>query len=594
MLRRHTRLDLISLLLVLVSVVLPQTVRAERPSAPELLPEDTLFYIRISNISETYEKFQETGIARMFLDPQIKPLVDQLYGEALSAFTVVEDEIGLSLSDILSIPQGELCLAVIAQSQGQPEVVAYLDVGDSMDKLNKLVDRALEEMKKNGGNYVSDTYRETEILTVSPRGIGRAIKLIRRDETILLASSEAAAKQILDAWDDRDEERTKLSGNRKFTTVMKRCVGTKDERPQITWFVDPIRTVRTVTRGNLGAAVALSMLDPLGLEDLEAIGGSIILSTEEFDSIAHFHVMMKQPREAILKMIALKKVDTTPESWIPKDASSYVTLQWEFEQTFTELASLYDLIRLEEGAFRNLVRSRTAEPLGMDIEQDLIPELSGRITMFTRVERPARLNSQVTAANIHFKDANAAKRILDKLVKKFPNAFERQSYGAHPYYRIAAAGRGQDALDPNLFRRSTPVVCQIENCIMITDSEKLIEKCFQAKGGASESLADDLEYKLVISRLGRQPGGANPSMIAFSRPEEQFRALYELATAESTRNQLSLAGENNPFFGRLDSALTENPLPPFSQLAKYLAPSGGIVTNEATGIHYIAFGMKRE
>ncbi|MEO1971580.1 MAG: hypothetical protein ABGX07_08495, partial [Pirellulaceae bacterium] len=75
---------------------------------------------------------------------------------------------------------------------------------------------------------------------------------------------------------------------------------------------------------------------------------------------------------------------------------------------------------------------------------------------------------------------------------------------------------------------------------------------------------------------------------------EQLRVFYELATANSTRNQLSLAAENNPFFGRLDSALNDNPLPPFSQLAKYLAPSGGIVTNEATGIHYIAFGMKRE
>jgi len=592
--RRLTRLHPVALFVTLVTLLLPQVGRAERPSAPELLPEDTLVYARVANISETAGKFQETGFAKMFRDPQIKPLVDQLYGEALTAFQVVEDELGLSLSDILSIPQGELCVAVIAQSDSQPAIVAYLDVGDSMDKMNKLIDRGLQELSANGGNYVSGTYRDTEILTISPTGRGRPIKLIRRDETILFATSDAAAEQILDAWDDRDEERTKLIENKKFTTVMKRCVGTKDERPQITWFIDPIRIVRTVTRGNLGAAVALSMLDPLGLENLEAVGGSVILSTEEFDSIGHFHVMMKQPREAILKMIALKKVDTTPESWVPKDASSYMTMQWEFEQTFTELSSLYDLIRLEEGAFSNLVRSRTAEPLGLDIEEDLIPELAGRVTMFTRVERPARLNSQVSAANIHFNDAASAKRILEKLVDKFPNAFEKQSYGANRYYRLGGVGGGNENLDASLFRQPTPVVCQIENCIMIADSEKLLEMCFQSKGGAGESLADDLEYKLVISRLGRQPGGSNPSMIAFGRPEEQLRVFYELATANSTRNQLSLAAENNPFFGRLDSALNDNPLPPFSQLAKYLAPSGGIVTNEATGIHYIAFGMKRE
>lgn len=582
---------------VLLTIALASPVRAERPSAPDLLPEETLAFIRIANIQEAYEKFQETSAAKMFQDPELKPLIDQLYGEGLKAFQVVEDEIGLSLNDLLAIPNGELCVAMIDQASTPPQLVAFLDVGDSMANLNKLIDRAIQEVGE-GANFATDNYREHELLTISGQG-GRnqSLVMVRRDTTVMITSKDTTMKQMLDAWDDRDEERTKLIDNTKFTTVMKRCVGTKDERPQLTWFIDPLRIVRAVTRGNTGAAIALSMLNPLGLNNLEAVGGSVILATEEFDSIGHFHIMIKQPREAVLKMIALRKVDTAPEPWVSGDVSSYMTIQWAPEQTFDELAKIYDLIRLDDGAFRELARTRVSDQIGLDFEEDLLKNLSGRVTMFTQVQRPVKVNSQVTGVLVHFDSEAAAEEIVDKVVRKFPNVFEAKSYGSHRYYRIEQGNRRnrqQENLDTEFFRIPTPSMCQMGNCILLTDSEKLVETAFKTKADAGMSLAEDLEYQLVISRLSRQPGGANPSMIAFSRPEEQFRLWYEIATADSSRTRLTEAAEGNPFFRTLDTALGQNPLPPFSTIAKYLAPSGGILTDEATGIHYIAFGMRRE
>jgi hypothetical protein len=587
----------LALALTLSSTTLSSTVRAERPSAPDLLPEETLAFVRIANIKEAYEKFQETSAAKIFKDPELKPLIDQLYGEGLKAFQVVEDELGLSLNDLLSIPQGELCVALLDQASTPPQLVAFLDVGDSMDNLNKLIDRAIQETGE-GANFATNNYREHELLTISGQGRrNQSLVMVRSESTVMITSKDTTMKQMLDAWDDRDEERTKLIDNEKFTTVMKRCVGTKEERPQMTFFIDPIRIVRAVTRGNAGAAIALTMLNPLGLDNLEAVGGSVILATEEFDSIAHFHLMIKQPREAILKMIALRKVDTTPEPWVSGDASSYMTLQWAPEQTFDELAKIYDLIRLDEGAFRELARAQVSERIGMDLEEDLLKGLSGRVTMFTQVQRPVKVNSQVTGILVHFDDEGTASDIVEKVVNKFPNVFEAKSYGSNRYYGIEQGNnrrRQQANLDSEFFRTPTPSMCQLGNCILLTDSEGLIEDCFKTKADPGRSLAEDLEYQLVISRLSRQPGGNNPSMIAFSRPEEQFRLWYEIATADSSKTRLTAAAENNPFFRTLDSALVENPLPPFATIAKYLAPAGGIVTDEATGIHYIAFGMRRE
>ena len=58
--------------------------------------------------------------------------------------------------------------------------------------------------------------------------------------------------------------------------------------------------------------------------------------------------------------------------------------------------------------------------------------------------------------------------------------------------------------------------------------------------------------------------------------------------------RLANQAEDNPFFRALNDAVTKNPLPPFAVIAQYLAPGGAIVTDDETGLHYTAFGLRRE
>jgi hypothetical protein len=44
----------------------------------------------------------------------------------------------------------------------------------------------------------------------------------------------------------------------------------------------------------------------------------------------------------------------------------------------------------------------------------------------------------------------------------------------------------------------------------------------------------------------------------------------------------------------LNQALSQNPLPPFAVLAEYMAPAGGMIVNDETGIHYMTFTLKRQ
>ena len=54
----------------------------------------------------------------------------QLYGSAAQAFTQVQEELGLSLDELLGIPQGEVCLALVGREEGPPAVILIMDVGE--------------------------------------------------------------------------------------------------------------------------------------------------------------------------------------------------------------------------------------------------------------------------------------------------------------------------------------------------------------------------------------------------------------------------------------------------------------------------------
>ena len=52
--------------------------------------------------------------------------------------------------------------------------------------------------------------------------------------------------------------------------------------------------------------------------------------------------------------------------------------------------------------------------------------------------------------------------------------------------------------------------------------------------------------------------------------------------------------DSNPMFQALNAALDKHQLPPFAVLSKYLAPSGGFLVEEETGLHYTTFTLQRE
>ncbi len=613
--RWHARFVLALLLLIAAPAAW-----AERPAAPRMLPEETVLYLRARDMPELIAKFNETGLGKILADEQIKPLVAQLYGTLGEAFAAAsaDAELGVSLDAILSLPQGETVLALIAPRGERPVLIAWIDVAEQAQAMRKLLERGEQALRDDGAAFSSETIRDVEFRVWDPDGNQRRrILHFEKEGTFVFSSNLDFAKEFLNRWDNvvkaeaaaegdkQSEPVATLANNPKFTAIMSRCRGGRDEPPQFSWFVDPILLARSATRGNVGAQTGIALLPVIGLDGLKGVGGSMTLATEDFDLINHVHVLTDSPRRGVLKMIAFDTGDTTPEDWVPADSARYLTVHWDVDDTYGELTTLYDSFN-GEGELGKRVGGWIDRELGLDFEQDLLGQFGGRVSFCTWYERPIVFASEVTVAAIQVDDPKKFQQVFDRTVARFPERLVKQIHAGQTLYevkiegprrRAAAQQEGQappDAPEAENFRLPTPGVMFMGDRVFISNQLSGLHKVIQSSADNDAGLAEELDFKLISSKIRRQQGGSQPGMLLFHRPEEAMRAMYELATSDQTKSRLKTAADGNPFFQGIDKAMQENPLPPFAVIEQYLAPGGGVIVADETGFHYTGFTLRRK
>ena len=315
-----------------------------------------------------------------------------------------------------------------------------------------------------------------------------------------------------------------------------------------------------------------------------------------------------------MEMLAMKADDTTPEKWVPADVGSYTTLNWDGKKTYDVLEKMYDSFR-GEGALAAAAKTNISDQIEIDFQTELLDNFGDRMTYVTWYERPARIGSEAGLIGIRLADPKAFAPTLEKLTDKYRDNLEKKSYGGVTYWELKreplAEVPAED--DPDItdrdrrraerrrrgqetFRtlRPSPCVAVLDDYLIIADRTAFLHKVIATNRDPSSTLAKELDFKLIASKIKRQVGGAKPGFITFSRPEQGFKVLYEMATGDETRQRLAGAAEGNEFFGALNGALERNELPPFSVLAQYLAPAGGMIVSDETGIHYTGFVLTRK
>ncbi len=563
---------------------------AQRPSAPKLFPQKTLLYARIDDTREMKNKLSQTSMGRLSDDPQLKPILSSFYSTFSSLVQGMQNTIGVNLDELLSIPSGELAIAVVP-SKTRPVFCGMIEAGDELPAVQLMIGRLEERLSSQG---MQKKTKEIGNVTVSQYGLESSVRQFGffTDAGVLVFASNAEyAETLAQIWQGSGIDHKPLADNRDFTTILSRCVGTAGERPQASFYANPIGLYRELTKENAATIGVLVALKTLGVDGIKGIGGSVILAPNDFDSIVHAHLLLETNRQGALRAVRPKSGPTEPESWVGDQVVSYGTINWDFAKTVKAIAEIADTFG-GENFFENNFFANGSRQIGIDLRKDVLEMLEGRISLAQMILPPKRINSQSNLIGIHLKDQERVKtEVLPKLFDKLKSNDARWSsklVGDSTVYSLEFKND-----NPNV-RAAQPAFAIVGKQLLFSDSLDTLNLAIDVESSGNDLLNEAIEYKLVRDRIKAQLKDKESSIMFYQRPEESLRLFYDLASDRANIDKLEQISANNPFFTALVTALKSRDLPSFDVISKYMAPTGSFVVEEEDGLHYTAFSMRRD
>ena len=612
----------------------------ERPKTEMILPETTVALVQVSNFRDALEKLKESSMGRMAADEAIAPLIDGLWEELETVYGEVQEDVGLELSDLTSLPDGEITFAVIAPRRQNPEYLIIMDLNQEEGVLDRVMERGRKIL--DSPNYdlsdEDDTGGDDEVAANedgfeidSFRVDGKNVHFFRHESTLVACTSLSELNDLIERWMGREVEKARpLSANRKYVTIMKRCEGTNDLDPEFRFFVDPMRLAKSSTLGTPSSRIVIGMLRVLGFDSLAATGGTMFLDVEEYESVMHGHVLLTNPRNGIFGLLAFKPTEYAPEEFVPKAVVNHITISVDAPKAYAELTKIVNSILdgsfledenfdrtveetpfLADEYFERTVEETVNEELGISLKEDIIDSIDGRMTWFQWIEEPAVIGT-CSAIAFRLKDTEKFKTLFEQMVDEANGdlSFESRDYRgvtiyAEPRSKIEARNeriaprknRNQKNKDEKQeqveTRFETPQVAIFGDCLVISlNSDKLMRTMIDTHLGEGDQLVDDENYARIVNESQLLLDNKLPMANFYVDLKRQLKWMMEVVNMEQTEKVMDGAAEGNKFIAGFKRRLDENPLPDFDQLEQYFSQAGGYMSDDDTGLHMLFFTLK--
>ena len=588
----------------------------DRPKIETLLPETTLAILQVADVRDLMGKLQATEGMAFFEEEDVAPLAERIFEEGRNAYEKVEEDVGLSLDEIQSLPSGEMVIALVAPRRKKPALLFIVEVDDDNEAVDKAL-KVVEEKSEVDGEKVEDGELEAGVEVRKMMLDDQRVFMARRDGLVIYCQNEDVLNDIFLRWDGQgdDLKARPLTNNRSFVTIMNRCASKKGLEPELKFFVNPIALYKSFARVQAEMQAGLLMIAPLGLDSLEGFGGAVILGDEDYDMIFRGHLHLSSPRKGVTKVISLKPDDYELEDWMPSEAHSYMTTSWDVPQMYNEIRRLVDL--LGEGTFDNFVKENIDDEMEMSFENEVLAQFSGRISLSQITSVPGKMNSSSWIVGMRLKDTDEATEVAEKIVE-FLNGddgnIEASMHEGVKYWSVSqdsidernerrekrrrerAKQRGREFNDNSKFRATLriprPTVSIVEDTLIFTDSIEAFEQVVATSNGDAESLKNDADFIAMQEKMIKLLGTDMPVAMSYSQPEKQLQAFIEYASSDATKTLVDSYSEDNEFFKVLKGVMDDHELPSMEVWSKYLKPQGWFATSDDQGYHMLWFQEK--
>ncbi len=98
--------------------------------------------MRVDNVKELKEALGRSSMGKLSQDEKLKPILAEFYGSLINSTEAMREVTGLNLEEILSIPTGELAIALLPGDNTSARAEGQRNTEDQTEVRSEVIDLA--------------------------------------------------------------------------------------------------------------------------------------------------------------------------------------------------------------------------------------------------------------------------------------------------------------------------------------------------------------------------------------------------------------------------------------------------------------------
>ncbi len=575
-------------------------------TAPEkMLPESTVFFVKVADASAFRKAFLATQYGQLWSDPAMKEFRDELLERLEDKAKVFKESVGLSIAELIELPQGAIALAAIPREDPKLPVAGILiaDAGSNEKKMLDLLTRATKKAEEAGFKTSTESFNglTIHIHTAPPEEKAADAKedgdklppappivWTNSGGLFLIGSDVDIVKDVASNREGRDKSLASVESFQKTQAK------TDSQNAHAIWFLDVAKLVKLLIRASSGGDEGVAQqtelrANEMGADGLKSIGGCITLGSSGYDTLTKTFVLAPKPVSGLLKIFSLPSISMRPESWVPATVASYQSMSFDLDNAYT---AINDLVNKFQPGMLNILEQQLVGPNGgqpLSLQQDIFGPLGDRVTLITDFKKPIKEDSQRVLMAVALEDAKAFQGTFGRILEMTQAAPEKREFEGTTIYefQIPDAPNVGVAGGPQVQAIKGPVVVAIaKDALLVTTDASMMEQVLRKNDAP---LAESSAFQTVIKELPEKVSG-----MTFVRPDEQARLSYDLIKSGQFEKAFQTAAQGargaGDFFNKLIPA---EKMPDFSIFARYLSLGGSYSVMDDDGFLMTGFSLRK-
>jgi len=369
-------------LLALLGVYVLQAAAAAQ-GYDQLLPDSTIFYLSVENLSRTKSRFEEGTLGALWKDPAVQTFAEKPRKEWNDWIEETREKDGVTPEDVLEVLAGQAALAVLPTEGGDDaEPLILGDIGDHEDRVREMM-RRLERKLVDEKDF-SREEEEFRGITIT-RYHKEASETDEEKNTcwlmdgnlFALGSSIDALKRLLVRKDGGAED--SLAAREAYQKMRARLGG----RADVVAYLDGANLIKMLqAAGDLDEEFT-RIAGALGVLAIDAVGAQAMIEPSAVS--LHAYVAVTGEKRGLLRLFAAKNSRLMPPKFAPPDADGAGAFSLDVADLWQEARTVMDKIMPGLTGMVDAWLAQMKQATGVDLAADILGSLGSELSYYTKL-----------------------------------------------------------------------------------------------------------------------------------------------------------------------------------------------------------------